>query len=85
MTLVEIPEGSELANMVANLAAKNDANLALPPRFRQVLIVNRHYNCRSEAQWLRGSVSGFHATGPRFKSRAAQGRLSLSSLQWIDK
>ncbi|GFW88867.1 hypothetical protein TNCV_2683011 [Trichonephila clavipes] len=41
-------EGSELANMVANdakrvakvakLAAKNDTNLALPPRFRQVLI-----------------------------------------------
>ncbi|GFX20424.1 hypothetical protein TNCV_3487821 [Trichonephila clavipes] len=33
-----IPEGSELVNMVANdakLAAKNDANLALPPRFRQ--------------------------------------------------
>ncbi|GFV62412.1 hypothetical protein TNCV_1183261 [Trichonephila clavipes] len=42
------PEGSELANMVVNDAqmvakiakseAKNDANLALPPRFRQVLI-----------------------------------------------
>ncbi|GFX93370.1 hypothetical protein TNCV_151761 [Trichonephila clavipes] len=42
------PEGSELANMVsndvnvaklaANLVTKNDANLALPPRFRQVLI-----------------------------------------------
>ncbi|GFT62261.1 hypothetical protein TNCV_1701361 [Trichonephila clavipes] len=47
--MVLIPEGSELANMVANdakmvakfaanLVAKNDANLALPPRFRQVLI-----------------------------------------------
>ncbi|GFV51969.1 hypothetical protein TNCV_1323221 [Trichonephila clavipes] len=48
----KIPEGSELANMVANdatmiaevakltanLVAKKDANLALPPRFRQVLI-----------------------------------------------
>ncbi|GFX69572.1 hypothetical protein TNCV_1769411 [Trichonephila clavipes] len=46
------PEGSELTNMLANdtkmvtkvvkldvnLFAKNDANLALPPRFRQVLI-----------------------------------------------
>ncbi|GFW88274.1 eukaryotic translation initiation factor 2-alpha kinase 1 [Trichonephila clavipes] len=46
------PEGSELTNMVANdakmvfevaklatnLVAKKDANLALPPRFRQVLI-----------------------------------------------
>ncbi|GFW99448.1 hypothetical protein TNCV_3007501 [Trichonephila clavipes] len=34
-------EGSELANMVTNdaqLSSKNDANLALPPRFRQVLI-----------------------------------------------
>ncbi|GFU69152.1 mariner Mos1 transposase [Trichonephila clavipes] len=45
---VKIPEGSELANMVVNdakmvvndtnLVSKNDANLALPPRFRQVLI-----------------------------------------------
>ncbi|GFV04037.1 hypothetical protein TNCV_916611 [Trichonephila clavipes] len=55
----KIPEGSELANMVAKVAkmvgkvakmvtkapklaatlvAKNDDNLALPPRFRQVLI-----------------------------------------------
>ncbi|GFX39917.1 hypothetical protein TNCV_2646801 [Trichonephila clavipes] len=41
----KIPEGSKLANMVANeaklvanLIAKNDANLTLPPRFRQVLI-----------------------------------------------
>ncbi|GFW81249.1 hypothetical protein TNCV_375971 [Trichonephila clavipes] len=48
----KIPEGSEFAKMVANyakmvanvakfapnLVAKNDANLALPPRFRQVLI-----------------------------------------------
>ncbi|GFS55427.1 hypothetical protein TNCV_1627071 [Trichonephila clavipes] len=48
----KIPEGSELANMftndaemvakvaklAANLVAKNDANLALLPRFRQVLI-----------------------------------------------
>ncbi|GFW96144.1 hypothetical protein TNCV_958571 [Trichonephila clavipes] len=48
---VKFPEGSELANMVtndakmvaniakfaANLVAKNDANLALPPRCRQVL------------------------------------------------
>ncbi|GFU06260.1 hypothetical protein TNCV_4765581 [Trichonephila clavipes] len=48
----KIPEGSELANTVAydaktvakvgklatNLVAKNDANLALPPRFRQILI-----------------------------------------------
>ncbi|GFW64240.1 voltage-dependent L-type calcium channel subunit alpha-1C [Trichonephila clavipes] len=47
-TSTKIPEGSELANMVANdakmiakvakLAAKNDANLALPPRFRQAII-----------------------------------------------
>ncbi|GFU79569.1 hypothetical protein TNCV_4713901 [Trichonephila clavipes] len=42
---LKIPEGFELVNMVAKLAklatnmvAKNDANLALPPRFRQVLI-----------------------------------------------
>ncbi|GFV29139.1 hypothetical protein TNCV_4601711 [Trichonephila clavipes] len=42
---LEDPEGSELANMVANdaklaanLISKNDANLALLPRFRQVLI-----------------------------------------------
>ncbi|GFW83512.1 hypothetical protein TNCV_4590131 [Trichonephila clavipes] len=45
---LEDSEGSELANMVANYAkmvakvanllAKNDTNLALPPRFRQVLI-----------------------------------------------
>ncbi|GFV99762.1 hypothetical protein TNCV_5081221 [Trichonephila clavipes] len=48
----KIPEGFELANIVANdtkmvtkvaklaatLVSKNDANLALPPRFRQVLI-----------------------------------------------
>ncbi|GFV50498.1 hypothetical protein TNCV_4746151 [Trichonephila clavipes] len=44
----KIPESSELSNMVANdtkvaklvtnLVAKNDANLALPPIFRQVLI-----------------------------------------------
>ncbi|GFT56400.1 hypothetical protein TNCV_2333791 [Trichonephila clavipes] len=46
---LKIPEGSELVNMVANdaqvvaklaanLVAENDTNLALPPRFRQVLI-----------------------------------------------
>ncbi|GFV30205.1 uncharacterized protein TNCV_96821 [Trichonephila clavipes] len=49
---MEIPEGSELANKIANdakmvakvakltanLIAKNDANLDLPPRFRKVLI-----------------------------------------------
>ncbi|GFW92753.1 hypothetical protein TNCV_1735461 [Trichonephila clavipes] len=35
-------------------------------------------------QWLSGSVSRFHATGLGFKSRARQGRFSLSSLQWID-
>ncbi|GFT80219.1 hypothetical protein TNCV_2187141 [Trichonephila clavipes] len=41
----KIPEGFELANMVtndaklaANLVSKNDANVALPPKFRQVLI-----------------------------------------------
>ncbi|GFY23823.1 eukaryotic translation initiation factor 4E type 3 [Trichonephila clavipes] len=33
----KIPEGSELANDT-NLVSINDANLALPPRFRQVLI-----------------------------------------------
>ncbi|GFU17107.1 hypothetical protein TNCV_1853651 [Trichonephila clavipes] len=38
-----------------------------------------------EAQWLSGSVSRFHATGPGFKFRAGQGRLSLSSLQRVDK
>ncbi|GFV47321.1 retrovirus-related Pol polyprotein from transposon 17.6 [Trichonephila clavipes] len=48
-TAREIPKGSELAHMVtnvakifaklvANLVSKNDANLALPPRFRHVLI-----------------------------------------------
>ncbi|GFX20157.1 hypothetical protein TNCV_1437171 [Trichonephila clavipes] len=43
-TFQKIPEGFVLANMVANDAkmiakvAKNDANLALPLRFRQVLI-----------------------------------------------
>ncbi|GFX50652.1 hypothetical protein TNCV_2722381 [Trichonephila clavipes] len=36
-----------------------------------------------EARWLR--ASRFHTTGPRFKLRAGQGRLSLSSLQWVDK
>ncbi|GFY30844.1 hypothetical protein TNCV_3120041 [Trichonephila clavipes] len=50
--ILEDSEGSELANMVAkdakmvtkvaklaaNFVAKNDANLALPPRFCQVLI-----------------------------------------------
>ncbi|GFX83272.1 hypothetical protein TNCV_4988661 [Trichonephila clavipes] len=38
---LEDQEGSELANMVATdakIVAKNNANLALPPRFRQVLI-----------------------------------------------
>ncbi|GFX20477.1 hypothetical protein TNCV_3488341 [Trichonephila clavipes] len=38
---LEDSEGFELANMVANdakMVTKNDANLALPPRFRQVLI-----------------------------------------------
>ncbi|GFU97146.1 hypothetical protein TNCV_3130411 [Trichonephila clavipes] len=42
---LKIPEGFELAKMVtkvaklaANLVTKNDANLALSPRFRQVLI-----------------------------------------------
>ncbi|GFS84775.1 KN motif and ankyrin repeat domain-containing protein 1 [Trichonephila clavipes] len=34
---------------------------------------------------LSGSVSRFHATGPRFKPRTVQGRLKLSSLQWNDK
>ncbi|GFX41644.1 hypothetical protein TNCV_3110401 [Trichonephila clavipes] len=44
-TFWKIPEGYELANMftkvtklAANLVAKNDANLVLPPRFCQVLI-----------------------------------------------
>ncbi|GFU91084.1 hypothetical protein TNCV_4924151 [Trichonephila clavipes] len=55
----KIPEGSELANMVVNdakmvakvtklatnLVAKNDANSALPPRFRRVLIES-HYNVK---------------------------------------
>ncbi|GFX69235.1 hypothetical protein TNCV_3564111 [Trichonephila clavipes] len=37
----KIPEGSELSNMVPNdakMVAKNDADLALPPRLHQVLI-----------------------------------------------
>ncbi|GFX48985.1 hypothetical protein TNCV_2797761 [Trichonephila clavipes] len=38
-----------------------------------------------EVQWLSGSVSRFHAAGLGFKSRAGQGRISFSSLQWIDK
>ncbi|GFV26145.1 hypothetical protein TNCV_4887761 [Trichonephila clavipes] len=48
LIIQKIPDGSELANMAANdakmvvevakLAAKNDANLALLPRFCQVLI-----------------------------------------------
>ncbi|GFT57428.1 uncharacterized protein K02A2.6 [Trichonephila clavipes] len=36
-------------------------------------------------QWLSGSASRFHNTDPRFKPRDGQGRLSLSSLLWIDK
>ncbi|GFS55817.1 hypothetical protein TNCV_4497851 [Trichonephila clavipes] len=40
-TGMKIPRDSNLANMVAkvaSLAAKNNANLALPQRFRQVFI-----------------------------------------------
>ncbi|GFU01879.1 hypothetical protein TNCV_1523761 [Trichonephila clavipes] len=37
-----------------------------------------------EAQWLSDSASRFHTIGP-FKLRARQGRLSVSSLQWVDK
>ncbi|GFV16526.1 hypothetical protein TNCV_2468531, partial [Trichonephila clavipes] len=29
---------AKFAKLTANLVAKNDANLALPPRFRQILI-----------------------------------------------
>ncbi|GFS65915.1 hypothetical protein TNCV_2509701 [Trichonephila clavipes] len=42
-------------------------------------------NLISEVQWLSGSVPRFHATGPGFKPRGGHGRLSFSSLQWIDK
>ncbi|GFT53434.1 hypothetical protein TNCV_3324241 [Trichonephila clavipes] len=38
-----------------------------------------------EAQWLSGSGSSFYTTGPWFKPRAGQDRLSLSSLQWVNK
>ncbi|GFW40076.1 hypothetical protein TNCV_5117591 [Trichonephila clavipes] len=31
------------------------------------------------------SVSRFHTTGPEFCPRSGQGRLSFSSLQWVDK
>ncbi|GFU05303.1 hypothetical protein TNCV_3262531, partial [Trichonephila clavipes] len=40
-TFQKNPVGSELAKvtkLAANLVVKSDANLALPPRFRQVLI-----------------------------------------------
>ncbi|GFT41708.1 hypothetical protein TNCV_4707871 [Trichonephila clavipes] len=36
-------------------------------------------------QWSRGVVSCFHAPGSGFYPRAGQGRLNLSSLQWVDK
>ncbi|GFW40273.1 uncharacterized protein TNCV_1018311 [Trichonephila clavipes] len=49
--------------------------------FRKILKKRENY----EAQWLSGSVSLFHATGPGFKSRGEQGQLSISSLQWVDK
>ncbi|GFS85314.1 hypothetical protein TNCV_75621 [Trichonephila clavipes] len=32
-----------------------------------------------------GSVSPFHTTSPRFYPRDGHGRLSFSSLQWVDK
>ncbi|GFU03199.1 hypothetical protein TNCV_2720951 [Trichonephila clavipes] len=55
-----------------NLAMLNSAKL-------------KHGSIQHEAKWLSGSVSNFHATGPGFKSRDGHDRLSLSSLQWIDK
>ncbi|GFT72927.1 hypothetical protein TNCV_1976481 [Trichonephila clavipes] len=43
-------------------------------------------NCEEvEALWLSGSIARFRTKGLGFKSRAEQGQLSLSSLQWIDK
>ncbi|GFS99133.1 hypothetical protein TNCV_822541 [Trichonephila clavipes] len=52
----KIPEGSKLANMVAklatNLGTKNEANLALPPRFRKFSL-NRHYKGASDEQKMR--------------------------------
>ncbi|GFV67745.1 hypothetical protein TNCV_4624251 [Trichonephila clavipes] len=39
----------------------------------------------NEAQCPNGSVLCFHDPGPVLKPRAEQGRLGLSSLQWINK
>ncbi|GFV61194.1 hypothetical protein TNCV_499861 [Trichonephila clavipes] len=38
-----------------------------------------------EAHWPSGSVSRFHVRGSGFYRRAGQGRLNLSSPQWVDK
>ncbi|GFS81724.1 histone-lysine N-methyltransferase SETMAR [Trichonephila clavipes] len=59
------PEGSELANMVANdakiiakLVSKNDANLALPLKFRQVLIESPLLRQPRSSRWIRKKCPG---------------------------
>ncbi|GFW88445.1 transposable element Tcb1 transposase [Trichonephila clavipes] len=60
------------------IAARQSPHTCLP-ELRRALLDNKN-----KAQWLSGSVSRFHTTGPG--SIAGQGRLSLSSLlQWVDK
>ncbi|GFV53941.1 hypothetical protein TNCV_3293101 [Trichonephila clavipes] len=58
-------------------------------RFEDVLSIDRPVikseRVTAEAQWLSSSVSRFHTTGSGLKSRVGKGRLSLSSLQWVDK
>ncbi|GFW27570.1 hypothetical protein TNCV_4282711 [Trichonephila clavipes] len=45
--------------------------------------ITNHYN--GWAAKSSSGILGFHATGLGFKPWAEQGRLSLSSLEWIDK
>ncbi|PRD35853.1 UNVERIFIED_CONTAM: nrf-6 [Trichonephila clavipes] len=59
--LTKNPEDSELVNMVANdakmvanLVTKNDANLTIPPRFRQVLIESSLFLLDSSAKMPEG-------------------------------
>ncbi len=38
-----------------------------------------------EARWRSGSALRSQPIGPRFCPRTGQGKLTLSSLQWVDK